>query len=105
MITQEGTGAEVSKDLINLRMALNEINPHQFSQPGLGMQLYSMIPLVSRFTPDFRGLERIAVRYEPVSRQISVIEDRLREGRMMLVRDNLEMRQLYEQVEAQQLPI
>ena len=105
MITQEGTGAEVSKDLINLRMALNEINPHQFSQPGLAMRLYSMIPLVSKFTPDFRVLERIAVRYEPVSRQISVIEDRLREGRMMLVRDNLEMRQLYEQVEAQQLPI
>ena len=41
MITQEGTGAEVSKDLINLRMALNEINPHQFSQPGLAMRLYS----------------------------------------------------------------
>lgn len=36
MIAQEGTVAEVSKDLINLRLALNEINPHDLSQTGLG---------------------------------------------------------------------
>ena len=105
MITREGTGAEVSKDLADLRLALNEINPHELSQSGFGRRLFSMVPLARKFTPGFRVLERIAIRYEPVSRQISIIEDRLREGRMMLARDNLEMRQLYEQVEAQQLPI
>ena len=45
------------------------------------------------------------VRYEPVSKQVSMIETRLRDGRAMLTRDNVEMRKLYEQVESQQLPI
>lgn len=105
MITREGTGANVSKDLVELRLALNEINPHELSQPGLVRRLFSMVPIVGRFAPDLRVLERIAIRYEPVSRQVSVIADRLREGRMMLTRDNVELRQLYEQTEAQQLPI
>ena len=105
MITREGTGAEVSKDLAELRVALNQINPHELGQPGTTRRLFSMVPVVGKFTADFRVLERIAIRYEPVSRQISVIEDRLGEGRMMLARDNLELRQLYEQLEAQQLPI
>lgn len=105
MITREGTGANVSKDLVELRLALNEINPHELSQPGLVRRLFSMVPIVGRFAPDLRVLERIAIRYEPVSRQVSVIADRLREGRMMLTRDNVELRQLYEQAEAQQLPI
>jgi uncharacterized protein YaaN involved in tellurite resistance len=47
-------------------------------------------------------LQKIALRYEPVSRQVTLIETRLREGRTMLVRDNIELRKLYEQVEAQQ---
>jgi len=105
MITREGTGANVSKDLVELRLALNEINPHELSQPGLVRRLFSMVPVVGRFAPDLRVLERMAIRYEPVSRQVSVIAERLREGRMMLTRDNVELRQLYEQAEAQQLPI
>ena len=105
MITREGTGTTVSKDLAELRLALNEINPHELGQRGMARRLFAMVPVVGKFAPEIRVLERIAIRYEPVSRQISVIEDRLREGRMMLVRDNLEMRQLYEQVEAQQQPI
>jgi uncharacterized protein YaaN involved in tellurite resistance len=55
--------------------------------------------------PALRVLEKIALRYESVSRQIAVIETRLREGRMMLSRDNIELRKLYEQVEVQQMPI
>ena len=105
MIAREGTGANVSKDLVELRLALNEINPHELSQPGMARRLFSMVPIVGRFAPDLRVLERIAIRYEPVSQQVSVIADRLREGRMMLTRDNVELRQLYEQAEAQQLPI
>ena len=42
------------------------------------------------------------MRYESISIHIDGIETRLREGRGMLVRDNVEMRKLYEQVEAQQ---
>ncbi len=105
MITREGTGSNVSKDLAELRMALNEINPNELSRSGLVRQLFSMVPIIGRFAPDLQVLERIAIRYEPVSQQVSVIADRLREGRMMLIRDNVELRQLYEQIEAQQLPI
>jgi uncharacterized protein YaaN involved in tellurite resistance len=50
-------------------------------------------------------LEKIAMRYEPVSKQVTLIESKLREGRAMLARDNVELRKLYEQVESQQLPI
>ena len=64
-----------------------------------------MIPFAKKLSPAVRILERIAIRYEPVSRQVSMIETRLRDGRAMLTRDNVEMRKLYEQVETQQLPI
>jgi uncharacterized protein YaaN involved in tellurite resistance len=52
-----------------------------------------------------RQLERIAVRYETVSRQVMVVERRLVEGRSLLRRDNIELRKLYEEVEAQQNPL
>jgi uncharacterized protein YaaN involved in tellurite resistance len=52
-----------------------------------------------------RKLKRIAVRYEPVSKQIVVIETKLREGRNLLARDNVELRRLYEDVETQQAAI
>jgi len=50
-------------------------------------------------------LKKIAIRYEPVSKQVTVIETRLREGRLLLTRDNIEMRKLVEQVESQQTPL
>ena len=52
-----------------------------------------------------RALKRIALRYEPVSKQITVIETKLRAGRTLLARDNVELRRLYEDVEAQQQAI
>lgn len=52
-----------------------------------------------------RALTRIVLRYEPVSKQISVIETRLTQGRTMLARDNVELRQLYEDIETQQAVI
>ena len=105
MLTQEGAAGEISKDLVDLRLALNQINPRQVQQ-ATGMRgLFSKIPLVSRFTPAVKVLEKIALRYEPVSKQVQIIETKLRDGRAMLVRDNVELRKLYEQVEVQQLPI
>jgi uncharacterized protein YaaN involved in tellurite resistance len=47
-------------------------------------------------------LEKIAIHYEPVSRQVLLIESRLRQGRIMLTRDNVELRKLCEQVESRQ---
>ena len=103
MLTQEGPSTQISKDLIDLRGALNQINPHEMSQVGFIGRLLSKLPFVGN--PALKALERIAIRYEPVSKQVSIIETQLREGRAMLARDNVELRMLYGQVEAQQLPI
>jgi len=105
MVTNEGPGADLSKDLLELRMALNQINPHELSEQSFARRMFGKIPVIGSFDPALRVLERIAIRYEPVSKQVTVIESRLREGRAMLTRDNVEMRKLYEGVEAQQLPI
>ena len=103
MLTQEGPSAQISKDLIDLRGALNQINPHEMRQATFMSRLLSKLPFVGN--PALKALERIAIRYEPVSKQVSIIETQLREGRTMLARDNVELRMLYGQVEAQQLPI
>jgi uncharacterized protein YaaN involved in tellurite resistance len=105
LMSQEGSGAEISKDLVELRLVLNEINPHELSKPGIFRKLLSFLPFVGKFPSLLKILERIAIRYETVSRQVLVIENKLRDGRSMLRRDNIELRKLYEQVEDQQLPI
>ena len=105
MVTNEGPGENLSKDLLELRMALNQINPHGLGEQSVFRRIFGMIPVIGSYDPALRVLERIAIRYEPVSKQVTVIEARLREGRTMLTRDNVEMRILYEGVEAQQLPV
>ena len=98
-LTQEGVAGQVTNNLVELRMALSQIAPSELSHRGLLRRLIDILPFRHRL---LRMLEKIAVRYEPVSRQVVVIENRLREGRMMLTRDNVELRKLYEQVESQQ---
>jgi len=105
LLTQDGSGAEISKDLVELRLVLNEINPHELGKSGFLRRLFSFLPFVGKYPPLLRILERIAIRYETVSRQVQIVETKLREGRSMLRRDNIELRKLYEQVEDQQLPI
>ena len=105
MLTQEGPGNEIANDLVDLRMALNQINPHELRQASGMRKVLSWVPFIGRFTPALKVLEKIAIRYEPVSKQVTMIETKLREGRQMLARDNVELRKLYEQVEEQQLPI
>ena len=105
MITSGGPGEDIAKDLVDLRMALNQINPHELQQASGARKILGWIPFVGKITPLVRVLARIAIRYEPVSKQVTMIESKLREGRQMLARDNVELRKLYEQVEQQQLPI
>jgi uncharacterized protein YaaN involved in tellurite resistance len=105
LMTNEGPGSKVSKDLVDLRLTLNQINPHELSKPGFIGMVLRMVPLVGRLRLLLRTLEKVSVRYETVSRQVVIIETRLREGQMMLRRDNIELRKLYDQVEAQQVPI
>lgn len=104
MMTQEGPAGTISKDMAELRMALNEINPHELDKKGILARLASAGPLGRGVSSVRKILEQVAIRYEPVSQQITVIEGRLREGRAILAKDNIELRKLYEQVESQQLP-
>lgn len=101
MLASEGAGGKVSKDMVDLRMTLNLINPHEMNRSGF-RGVISALPIANRLNSMLAVLERIAIRYQTVSQQVKTIEAQLREGRMMLVRDNIELRMLFEQVEAQQ---
>jgi uncharacterized protein YaaN involved in tellurite resistance len=101
MISQEGAAGQIAKDLVDLRVVLNRINPHE-SSPGLAQRVISMLPFSKGM---MTALERVAVRYETVSSQAVVVEKRLRDGQLMLRRDSIELRKLYEQVEARQMPV
>lgn len=91
----------MAKDMVELRQALAQIDPHELDTRGL----LAKLPFARRVGTMVKGLEKVAIRYEPVSRQVTVIESRLREGRAMLAKDNVELRKLYQQVEAQRLPV
>jgi uncharacterized protein YaaN involved in tellurite resistance len=93
-------GREVATDLVDLRTALDRINPVT-EQQSLWARTVGVLPFM-RDNVMVRALKRIALRYETVSTQITVIETRLRDGRSLLARDNVELRRLYEDVEAQQ---
>ena len=93
-------GSEVATDLVDLRNALDRINPVT-EQQSLWARTVGVLPFM-RDNVMVRALKRIALRYETVSTQITVIETRLRDGRSLLARDNVELRRLYEDVEAQQ---
>ena len=105
MLSQEGTGSDIAGNLVDLRMTLNEINPNELNNPSLLRSLTAIVPFVDRLPSPIKVLQKIAIKYEPVSRQIDTIETKLREGRMMLTRDNVELRQVYERVEEQRLPV
>jgi uncharacterized protein YaaN involved in tellurite resistance len=105
LLDEGGTSQEIANGLRDLRLALTAINPHEQSQHQLRDRFVGAMPFGGRHSPLVRRLHRIALRYEPVSRQVAEIESRLRDGRALLVRDNVELRQLYEDVEAQQLDV
>jgi len=99
-LNEGGPSREIADSMRDLRIALDQIDPHA-SPRNTWDRIYNLFPFFGRRNP-VRLLQRIAIRYEPVSRQVAVIETRLRDGRSGLVRDNFELRKLYEQVEAQQ---
>ena len=105
MLTRGGPAGDLSKDMADLRLTLNEINPHEF-EPGGVLGFLKRLPLIGgRANALVRSLEKMAIKYEPVSKQVTVIEHRLRDGRSMLAKDNIELRKLYEQVETQVSPL
>jgi uncharacterized protein YaaN involved in tellurite resistance len=105
MMAREGTGSDIARDLVDLRVTLLQIDPNELSKPGLIRKVFGFLPFVGRTTPPLKVLERISARYGTAASQVQVIETRLNEGRRLLARDNIELRKLYEGVESQQAPI
>jgi uncharacterized protein YaaN involved in tellurite resistance len=99
-LSDGGPSREIANSMRDLRIALDQIDPNAVPRTGWD-RIYNIFPFFGRYNP-VRILQKIALRYEPVSRQVTIIETRLREGRTMLIRDNVELRKLYEQIEAQQ---
>ena len=105
-LNEGGTSEEIAEGLRDLRLALNQINPAEMTHPGIGQRVVGVLPFFKgRFNPMVGALNKIALRYEPVSRQVGHIESKLRDARGLLVRDNVELRKVYEDVESQQLLI
>jgi len=104
-IGKEGSGAgnRIAAELAELRATLNRIDPNKVGEESIVRRLVQILPFGRRQI--LRTLETIAVRYEPISRQVMLLETRLREGRLLLTRDNIELRKLYEQVESQQAAV
>jgi len=99
-LNEGGPSREIANSLRDLRLALERIDPNGANK-SIWNRFFNLFPFFGQHNPVL-ALQRIALRYEPVSRQVAVIETRLRDGRALLVRDNVELRKLYEQVEAQQ---
>ncbi len=103
MLSGNGPGSQISKELIDLRLTLDQINPHEVGKAGFAGKVVGKVPFIGATAK--KTLQKIAIRYEPVSRQVAFIETKLQDGKAVLARDNVELRKLYEQVEEQQLPI
>ena len=105
LLDEGGTSREIANGLRDLRLALNAISPRELTQHGVRDRFMRGLPFGGRRNPLVRRLNKIALRYEPASRQVAEIEGRLRDGRTLLARDNVELRQVYGEVEAQQLSV
>ena len=106
LLKDGGTSKNIAEGLRDLRLTLNEINPGEIIQHNILYRIVSVFPFFNgQYRMFTRALGRIALRYEPISRQITAIEAKLRGGRALLVRDNVELRKFYEDLEVQQLVI
>ena len=66
MLTRGGPAGDLSKDMADLRLTLNEINPHEF-EPGGFLGFLKRLPLVGgRANALVRSLEKMAIKYGPV---------------------------------------
>ena len=95
----EGDGSKIPKDLVQLRMLLDKINPHKIEKKGFFSKLLGKVPGVGD------RLKEIAIRYESVQTQIDLIVNSIREGKDTLLRDNISLEQLYDDVKGQQVAV
>ena len=99
MLRTDGVSSQVTKDLISLRLELAKLAPSSNTGPS---KFIRSLPFAGGAA---RQLERIAIRYETVSKQVVTIERRLAEGRSLLHHDNTQLREVYREVEGQRGPI
>ncbi|HEY5422635.1 MAG TPA: toxic anion resistance protein [Ilumatobacteraceae bacterium] len=100
LLDSGSAGKSLANELVNLRVALDNIDPSSGDHNRLS-RLRRSLPFV-RNKSMLRTLKKVAIRYEPATKQITIIETKLRAGRALLVRDNVELRRLYEDIEGQQ---
>lgn len=103
LLKADGTQSQLWTSMTELRTALARIDPDELSRDRHGGWLG--LARFRRSLPRLKLLERIALRHETVSREVERIEVKLRDGQLLLVRDNAELRQLFEQVEAEQAAV
>jgi uncharacterized protein YaaN involved in tellurite resistance len=100
LLNSGGPGREIGNSLRDLRITLDQIDPAQ-NPRTFWDRAYNVFPFFGGRNP-VRILQKIAMKYEPVSRQVIRIELRLKEGQQVLEKDNGELIKLYQQVEVQQ---
>lgn len=108
MLKDEGPSGRLSKDLLELRNTLDKINPHQLSRPGMFGRIVGWIPVIGPVLRRMRiplALKKIQARYEPVSKQVEKIKDRLEAGIEALIQDNVELEQIYDGVKEHQFVV
>jgi uncharacterized protein YaaN involved in tellurite resistance len=88
--------AAIPNGLMDLRTKLDELNPHKIAAPGWFGKLLGKTPVVGK------ALKKIAVKYETIQTQIDVIVSGLRNGQEQLERDNIELDQIFQDLEVQQ---
>ena len=99
LMREGGTSKDIANGLNDLRLTLNQISPEKI---GSGSFRGRVLSAIGRTSPMSRAMNRMALRYEPVSKQVVAIETSLREGQSMLDRDNVELRLIYQEVESSQ---
>lgn len=100
-LDEGGSSAQIADGLRALRLTLDAINPTELSRPPVHERLLSVLP-GGRENRVVRALRRVALRYESVAAQVTIIETRLQDAQQLLLRDNVELRQIYADVEQQQ---
>ena len=82
IFTRGGPGSEVSADLLKLRVALRQIDPNELSRAGPLRRVFGFLPAIGRSMPALRMLEKISQRHSSVTKEVEMIETRLREGKL-----------------------
>lgn len=95
----EGEGSAIPNGMVKLRMTLDEINPHVAGQPGMLARIFGKTPAIGKI------LKKIAIKYETVQTQIDAIVANLRQGSDMLIKDNISLENLYQNVKEHQLAV